>query len=87
MESNKPQQTYAAGAIRVAIWKNTAKDKSGPEAEYHIVKLERRYMDKSGLWQSTQAFRINDVPKARLMLDKAYEYLAMKGEDEPGKGR
>lgn len=82
METNKPMQSFAAGAIRAAIWKNTAKDRSGPAAIYHTVKLERRYLDANKEWQSTQALRFNDLPKARLLLAKAFEYLAMADREE-----
>jgi hypothetical protein len=35
-------------------------------------------MDKNGEWQSTNTLRINDLPKASLVLQKAYEYIVMK---------
>ncbi len=84
METNKPEQNFAAGGVRLAVWKNAGKTKTGEESEYHTVKLERRYKDQSGQWQSTTALHVNDVPKARLLLEKAYEYLVLKDEGETG---
>ena len=81
METNKPEQSYAAGGVRLAIWKNTAKTKAGQDAEYFTVKLERRYKDQNDAWQSTTALHVNDVPKARLLLEKAYAYLVLKSEE------
>ena len=82
MEKNKPEQSLAAGAVRLAVWKNTGKTKEGQDAEYYTVKLERRYKDQKGEWQSTAGLLVNDVPKARLLLDKAYEYLVFRDADE-----
>ena len=43
------------------------------------------YTDKDGNWKSTNSMRINDLPKAALVLNKAYEYLVIK-QDAPLSG-
>jgi hypothetical protein len=35
-------------------------------------------MDKEGNWQTTSSLRVGDIPKATLVLNKAYEYLMLK---------
>jgi len=37
--------------------------------------LEVRYKDPSGTWKSTHSLSLNELPKAILALQKAYEYL------------
>ncbi|MFH0874931.1 MAG: hypothetical protein V1859_03275 [archaeon] len=78
---NMPEKKFRAGAIVATVWKNStvSKDKKKPEpVEYRTVSFERRYTDKSGAWQSTNSFRANDLPKATLILNKAFEYLVLK---------
>ena len=78
MENNKPEKTIRAGAIAVTIWNNTAQNKEGLVTQYNNITFERRYKDKTGEWKSTNALRINDLPKAQAALQKAYEYLVFK---------
>ncbi len=81
MENKKPEKVFSTGAINVAVWKNDAVSKDGNKTEFRTVNIQRRYADKSGEWKSTSTLRINDLPKAALALNKAFEYLVMKGQD------
>ena len=68
--------------ISATVWKNQGKTKSGEETSYNTISLQRRYRDKNDEWQSTNSFRINDLPKAMLVLSKAYEYLVLREQAE-----
>lgn len=82
MEKNIPEKRFSTGAISATIWKNQGTSKAtGESIEYGTVSLQRSYRDKKGNWQSTNSLRINDLPKAALVLNKAYEYLVLKQED------
>jgi hypothetical protein len=78
-DSNPPQKKFVAGAISATIWKN---EKHIQDTEFEItsVSLQKNYKDKEGNWKTTHSFKANDIPKAKLVLDKAYEYLTLKGE-------
>ncbi len=39
------------------------------------VVLEVRYRDRKGQWQGSHSFSLNEIPKAILALQKAFEYL------------
>lgn len=69
-EHKKPEAKFIAGAISATVWKNP-----GTEGEYSTINLARSYKDRAGKWQTTTSFRINDLPKASLVLNKAYDYL------------
>ncbi len=78
MEGNQPEKRFSTGAISATIWKNSGiSKKTGQTVEFRTVTLQRRY-NKDGQWQSTNSLRINDLPKAALVLQKAYEYLVLK---------
>ena len=68
-----PIAKFSAGGMQAAVWENEGKDGS----MYGTVTMDKRY--KSGEeWKSTKSLRVNDLPKAILVLQKAYEFLALK---------
>ena len=77
-----PEKKFSTGAISATIWKNNGKNKkTGEPVDFRTIQIDRRYTDKEGNWQSTNSLRLNDLPKASLVLQKAYEYLVLKGQD------
>ena len=75
---NTPKQKFSTGVISATIWKNSGISKKGEPVEFRTISLQRRYTDEKGEWKSTSSLRINDLPKAALVLNKAYEYLVLK---------
>jgi len=81
MGKKMPETKFRSGAIAATIWSNeTIKD--GKKVEYKSVSFERSYKDKNDQWQSTNSLRTADIPKAILVLSKAYEHLALNAEEE-----
>lgn len=78
---NRPEKVFSTGAIHVSVWKNDSVTKDGAKSEFRTVNIQRRYTDKNGEWKSTSTLRVNDLPKAALALNKAFEFLVMKGQD------
>ena len=39
------------------------------------------YTDKEGKWQNTTTMRVNDLPRASVALQKAYEYLVLQEQE------
>ena len=78
VSGNIPEKKFSTGALTATVWENQGKSKEGLDVSFRTVSFQRRYMDKNGEWQSTNTLRINDLPKASLVLQKAYEYLVMK---------
>ncbi len=78
---NMPEKKFSTGAISATVWKNAGKAKTGQDVEYRTISLQRRYKDKNDAWQSTNSLRVNDLPKAALVLNKAYEYLVLRDTD------
>lgn len=81
MGKNLPEKKFRAGAITATVWSNeTVKD--GKKVSYKTISFERSYKDKDDEWKQTNSLRITDIPKAVLVLNKAYEYLALNAEEE-----
>ncbi|MDP7179713.1 MAG: hypothetical protein QF824_00385 [Candidatus Woesearchaeota archaeon] len=77
-----PEKKFSTGAICATIWKNNGTTKTGEPSEFRTIKIERRYKDKEDNWQSTNSLRVGDLPKAALVLNKAYEHIVLKQELE-----
>ena len=86
--NTKPIKKYQAGGVSAAVWKNTVETNGGKTATVYSVTLDRRYKDGDGNWQSSSAMRLNDVPKAILVLTQSYAYMAgdHEGEGEASDG-
>ena len=78
-EKNLPEAKFMAGPISATVWKNTG-TRDGKETEYKTVSFDRRYKDKDGQWKSTTSLRVNDLPRAEVVLKKAFEYLVLKDQ-------
>ncbi|MBW2987000.1 hypothetical protein KY336_00475 [Candidatus Woesearchaeota archaeon] len=70
---NRPEKQISTGAIQASIWNNVKGNIS-----FKTISLNRRYKDQNGKWQSSNNLRVADLPKAQLVLSKAYEYLMLK---------
>jgi len=81
----KPEKVFKVGAVRASIFRNTI-EKNGQTIPLPKVVIEVRYKDKAGQWNGTNSLSLNDLPKAILALQKAYEYLMEHREPEPAEG-
>lgn len=77
MEKQAPVKRFSTGAISATIWLNTTL-KNGKELAFNTVSFERRYKDKEGNWKSSNSLRQSDLPKALVVLRRAYEHLVLK---------
>jgi hypothetical protein len=79
-EVNRPEKKFSTGAISAAVWRNNGVQ-DGQVTEYRSVTLQRSFKDKAGKWQTTTSLRVNDLPKAALVLSEAYKFLVMRGDE------
>lgn len=82
LNKNTPEKKFRASPITATIWTNEAPSKDGEPRIYRTVSLERSYKDKEGAWKSTGSLRVNDLPKAILVLNKAFEYISIKDDSD-----
>jgi hypothetical protein len=79
---NMPEKKFRAGAVSATIWQNNSQKQDGSMASFNTISFERGYKDKQGNWKSTSSLRVADIPKAVVVLNKAYEYLVMKTQNQ-----
>lgn len=74
---NRPVQEFRVRNLSLAIWQNEA-DRDGRKVVVHSITINKRYRDpSSGGWRDSSSFFADDLPRLRLLLDKAYEYLLL----------
>ena len=81
--TNKPEITFRAGGISAAVWLNTRQMK-GQSVQDRTVVIKRSYKDNKNEWKNSNSLRANDLPKAAICINKAYEYLVTKSEETSG---
>lgn len=69
---NQPEKKFRAGAVSATVWRNATE-----KGSYATISLERGYKDKEGKWQKASSLRLNDLPRAAVVLEEAYKYLVM----------
>jgi hypothetical protein len=70
----KPEISFKVGAVRASVFRNVVVT-NGRQIPLPKVVIEVRYKDKTGQWNGTNSLSLNDIPKAILALQKAFEYL------------
>ncbi|MFW6081153.1 MAG: hypothetical protein ACOC7W_04490, partial [Desulfosalsimonas sp.] len=59
-------------------------NRNGTPVNIKKVLFQKLYKDRDGKWQRTASLDTNDIPKAMMVLAKAYDYLTGKNEEEYG---
>ena len=78
---NTPEKRFSTGVVTATVWQNAGKSKEGDAVNYRTVSVARSYKDKNGVWQKANSLRVNDLPKAILVLQKAFEYVVLREQD------
>ncbi len=77
----QPEITFRNGACSASVFVNEY-TRGDETFAVRNVSFQRRYRDKSGDWKTSSSLGVNDIPKAVLVLNKAYEHLTSNGHAE-----
>jgi hypothetical protein len=73
-----PVKEFRVGLIKVAIWRNEV-EQNGQQVVRHSVRIGKRYFDRQqNTWADSDYFFVNDLPRLRLLVEKAFEFIALK---------
>lgn len=78
---NQPVKKFKAGPISATIWENQVQNQQGQTVSFKSISFDRNYKDANGDWQKTNSLRMADLPRAILVLNKAYEFLALNSPE------
>jgi ribosomal protein L25 (general stress protein Ctc) len=79
--SNKPEKVFQHGALKAAIFANEH-EKEGQSFTVRRISFQKLYRDREGGLRTTSSLEVNDLPKAILVLQKAFDYLTVTYESE-----
>ena len=80
-QSQRPIKEFRAGSVRASIWLNESEN-DGRTVAQHSVRIEKRFRDKkTNEWRNTDYFFPNDLPRLRLVAEKAFEFIALRESD------
>ena len=75
----KPEKSFHCGGIEASIFENEINQNGKGPTKIKKVAFQKRFKGKDG-WKTTYSLDTNDIPKAILVLSKAYEYLVLNPE-------
>jgi hypothetical protein len=78
---SQPEITFRHGPCSASVFVNEY-TRGDETFSVRTVTFQRKYLDASGDWQTTNTLKVNDIPKATLVLGKAYEFLTANGQAE-----
>jgi len=76
-----PVAKFKAGQVQAAIWENTVQLRDRTATMLKVT-IQRRYKSKSGEWQSSGSFGRNEIPLAIYCLQKAFDKIIERQNDE-----
>jgi len=77
----RPVKEFRAGPVKIAIWQNDG-EQNGQHVVRHSVRIGKRYFDRQqNAWLDSDYFFVNDLPRLRLLVEKAFEFIALKESD------
>ncbi len=79
----QPEITFRHGLCSASIFEQDF-DRGGEKLTVRTVSFQRSYLDKEGNWQQTNSLKVNDIPKAILVLQKSYEFLTSNSFADAG---
>ena len=81
-QTQKPTKEFRAGTIKAAVWKQQQEEGARSTIHYS-VKIEKRYFDEASKeWRNTDYFFANDLPRLRLVAERAFEFITLHESEE-----
>lgn len=74
--TNKPVLKLQCGNIQGAVWENSKTIGDSVE-KWYSLSIEKSYKDAKGEWKKTTNFMIDDLPKVREVVVRAYTHYRL----------
>ena len=76
--ANRPIKEFRVRNLSLAIWQNEG-TRDGRPVTLHSITLNKRYRDQeTDQWKDSSSFFPDDLPRLRLLLDRAYEHILLR---------
>lgn len=81
----QPAHKQRLGAIGLVIWKNEV-EKDGNKFFTYATNVTRSYKRQDDSYAETSTFRLNDLPKVQILINKAYQWILQQPYETVGEG-
>jgi len=81
-QGDKPVKEFRSGGVRASIWRDEIPGQVDEPFEVFSVRVEKRFKDTTGNWQSTNRFKRRELADLELVVFKAREFVSLN-EREP----
>ena len=83
VQKNRPIVEFTAGRVRASVWYDEVARGTNKPFGVFSVRVEKRYKDAEGKWQSTNSFNRHDLGDLELVVLTTRQYISMN-ERNPG---
>jgi hypothetical protein len=77
-----PVESFRIGSVGVSIFENESQNEpegNGRPQKYYRAKVDKRYCDaKTGEWNSSNSFSLDDLLRLRHVVDRAIDYMCSR---------
>jgi hypothetical protein len=81
-ESRKPDKEFRIAGIKLAIWQEKV-EVDGQTVLRNSIHIQKRFKQKNGEWSDTEYFFPDDLPRLRVLIDRAFEFVSNLKEGCP----
>ena len=81
-ENERPIKEFRIGGIKVAIWSKEV-EQGGQTSVRHSIRIQKRFKPEGADWRDTDYYFPEELPKVRLLIDRAYEFVSNLKEGNP----
>jgi hypothetical protein len=78
-QGDRPVKEFRAGSVRASVWQDEVAGKDEEAFSAFSVRVEKRFKDTQGVWQSTKGAK-NAGPAQWLLLWEQYRASARQGQ-------
>lgn len=76
---SRPLTSFRSGLMEVSVWRNEIDGEEGKPGFKLSVKVQKEYKDANGEFKGTSYFFRDELPRLKLLIEQAYEFIVLKG--------
>ena len=69
-DKNAPLQVFRVKGVKVSVFQN-----SSDANVWHKITTQKIYRDADGTWKTTTSLGRDDIPVARMLMERAWEFI------------
>lgn len=79
----RPVKRWRAEYLEVTVWENEP-ERVGAFRSRYWISLQRRYRTSAGEWKAATSLRPRDLLVAKVLLEEAYRFVAVRSAPDAG---